>query len=402
MKPDDTLLVTVPGLNILQQEGRSVVRNDVLGTCLPCDSRAHEVLAFFRVPRLLGEFLAAGFSMADIEPALAAAAIFDLERLLESAATAPIGTPMSPKQLCSIPETPEFVVLGVRTDSGTSGEPGARNGPVVIRNEWRQFARSFTSTQERLLDLDFRRSYTGKLPTVADLGDVVTLPGEGIATIGARLEMLVSFALGFDTRLVLLGGDHSLTHWSLQAMLRKYSGLGVIHFDAHHDLFPTMKPNMSYVTHYNPFTAALRDPRLHCLRQIGLRMIETARPAALTFDRRLSYVSAREIQTMPPHQVFAELPPDLPYYLSFDIDCLSPDIAPETGAPVAGGLTYYQALELIDYAARNFDLVGFDLVEVAGTAHDASRAGKIAARLALQILLGRTPCEPLTSYLRKE
>ena len=59
---------------------------------------------------------------------------------------------------------------------------------------------------------------------------------------------------------------------------------------------------------------------------------------------------------MTPSEVFKGLP-NIPYYLSFDIDCLSPNVTADTGTPLIGGLTYYQALSLMDYASKNLDKV---------------------------------------------
>lgn len=404
--PEDRFLVTPPVLDIQERDGLTIVKNVVLGTSLRCDSRSREVLEFFRSPRKLSDCLAAGYLPREIDSVVDAAVVMDVEQLLRTPVTNSIGKVLSFEEFLADPAAVEFAVLGVPTDAGTSGEPGARNGPALIRSEFCCFPLPLhaAAVADRaagaaaLVDLEFRRSYAGALPVVADLGNVVTLAGEGIATIGARLEMFVSLVHRHGVRLALLGGDHSITHWILRAMLQQHSALGVLHFDAHHDLVPPLHPGANYVSHFNPFRAALRSPALKRLHQIGLRTVEMVWSPSVPVDERLSYVSAREVQAMTPEEVFAGIPRDLPYYLSFDIDCVSPDVAPETGTPVPGGLGYYQALELIDFAARNFDLVGFDLVEVAGNAHDSNRAGRIAARLVLQTILGRAAFEPLTSY----
>ncbi|MDP3436951.1 MAG: arginase family protein, partial [Bacteroidales bacterium] len=53
-------------------------------------------------------------------------------------------------------------------------------------------------------------------------------------------------------------------------------------------------------------------------------------------------------------------------YITFDIDGLSPDLCPNTGTPVPGGLTFRE----VDYllyllAISNRRIIGFDLCEVA-------------------------------------
>jgi arginase family enzyme len=61
--------------------------------------------------------------------------------------------------------------------------------------------------------------------------------------------------------------------------------------------------------------------------------------------------------------VFEHLPHDIPYYLSFDMDVLDPSVALETGVPVPGGLSFHQAVLLLDHASRSLSLIGADIVD---------------------------------------
>ena len=61
------------------------------------------------------------------------------------------------------------------------------------------------------------------------------------------------------------------------------------------------------------------------------------------------------------------IPHDFPknIFITFDVDGLDPSIIPDTGTPVAGGLTWYQSLNLAKKALENRKLIGFDVVELA-------------------------------------
>ena len=53
-------------------------------------------------------------------------------------------------------------------------------------------------------------------------------------------------------------------------------------------------------------------------------------------------------------------------YISFDIDGLTPDLCPNTGTPVPGGLDFNKAMHLLHVLHRSGKtIVGFDLCEVA-------------------------------------
>ena len=68
--------------------------------------------------------------------------------------------------------------------------------------------------------------------------------------------------------------------------------------------------------------------------------------------------------------------------MSFDIDGLSPDLCPNTGTPVPGGLSFEQAnflLKALVHSGRR--IIGFDLNEVAQTDPSQEWDGNIGARL---------------------
>ena len=51
-------------------------------------------------------------------------------------------------------------------------------------------------------------------------------------------------------------------------------------------------------------------------------------------------------------------------YLSFDVDGLDVSIMPATGTPEPGGLSYDQALDLMEAVSREKNLVAADFVEL--------------------------------------
>jgi agmatinase len=76
-------------------------------------------------------------------------------------------------------------------------------------------------------------------------------------------------------------------------------------------------------------------------------------------------------------QIIAQLPEKI--VISFDIDGLDPTLCPNTGTPVPGGLSFAQALYLLNRAAETKQLIGFDMVEVAPGEDDWN--GNVGARL---------------------
>ena len=73
------------------------------------------------------------------------------------------------------------------------------------------------------------------------------------------------------------------------------------------------------------------------------------------------------------------------FYLSFDIDVMDPAFAPGTGTPQIGGVTSFQALQLIR-TLKEIDFVGCDLVEVSPPYDSAGITSLLAANLIFEIL----------------
>ena len=81
------------------------------------------------------------------------------------------------------------------------------------------------------------------------------------------------------------------------------------------------------------------------------------------------------------------LPPDFPekVYITFDIDGLDSSLVPATGTPVPGGLSWYQAVWMIEAILESRICIGFDLVELAPMAN-LHGPNFTAAQLVYQIM----------------
>ena len=72
-------------------------------------------------------------------------------------------------------------------------------------------------------------------------------------------------------------------------------------------------------------------------------------------------------------------------YISFDMDGLDPAYAPGTGTPVPGGMTSYEALDLVR-ATIGFDMVGMDIVEISPEHDPSGNTALLAATVLTEML----------------
>ncbi|MFD0330648.1 arginase family protein [Streptacidiphilus monticola] len=102
------------------------------------------------------------------------------------------------------------------------------------------------------------------------------------------------------------------------------------------------------------------DQRVVRVVQIGMRQLVAAAPQG---DPKLvrwagsSAVGRAE-------DVLAVLPPEVPCYVTVDLDVLDPKELPSTGTPLPGGLTLADTVALLEELCRRREVVGLDLVEL--------------------------------------
>ncbi|MEZ4573138.1 MAG: arginase family protein [Thermomicrobiales bacterium] len=124
------------------------------------------------------------------------------------------------------------------------------------------------------------------------------------------------------------------------------------------------------------------------MAQIGLRAVGSARQAE--FDAAVDYgsllVTARELHRDGVDAVLERIPDGAQYYITFDADALGSVDRPGVGAPGFGGVSYYQATDLLRGIARKGRVVGFDFVEVVPSLDTNDMTSLLAARLTLNMI----------------
>ncbi|KDN21040.1 agmatinase [Amycolatopsis rifamycinica] len=267
-------------------------------------------------------------------------------------------------------ERADVAVVGVPFDSGVSYRPGARFGPAAVREA------------SRLL-----RPYHPELDVspfaekqVVDAGDIAVNPfaiGEAIETLQQEADALQATG----TRLVTVGGDHTIALPLLRAAARQHGPVALLHFDAHLDTWDTYFGEP--YTHGTPFRRASEEGLLDtsALSHVGTRGPLYGK-RDLEEDRRLGFgiVTSGDVMRRGVAETVDALRQrigDRPLYVSVDIDVLDPAHAPGTGTPEAGGLTSRELLEILR-GLRDLNLVGADVVELA-PAYDHAEITAIAA-----------------------
>lgn len=258
----------------------------------------------------------------------------------------------------------DVAISGIPFDSATSNRSGARLGPRGVR-----------AASSMVAELD-------GFPWGFDPFDIIEAVDYGDCQFDFgyqhhAVEVIESHAdaiLATGTTMLTFGGDHFVTYPLLKAHAKVHGPLAIIHFDAHSD---TWDDDGERLDHGSMFLRAAREGIVDPSRsiQIGIRTVNneshgyTIRGAPWVHDNGPAAVVDEIRSVVGDHKA----------YITFDIDCLDPAFAPGTGTPVPGGLSTAQALAILRSLAE-FNLVGFDVVEVA-PAYDHAEITALAAAM---------------------
>ena len=159
-----------------------------------------------------------------------------------------------------------------------------------------------------------------------------------------------------------LGGEHSITPGCIKPFAKKYKNICILHFDAHADL------RNSYNNEKYSHASAIRrclDNKNISLISFGIRNISKEEiPYLKKNSKRIDIFWAKDKKKWDLKR-FKNLIRKKNVYLTFDVDGFDSSLMPATGTPEPGGLFWDETLEIIKIAAKNSNIVGADINELA-------------------------------------
>ena len=191
------------------------------------------------------------------------------------------------------------------------------------------------------------------------------------------IEQITNFFKVIDdanTRPVSIGGDHSITGGIIQGLAKgtitKGEQVCFLHLDAHTDVFTKVDHFLGAEKSAAHWGAYLPDQGMvdpsHSI-QIGLRghprTVDWLQPS---YDYGYNVITMMEYRQRGSIEVIQEIKTvlkDRPIYITFDLDCLDPSVAPAVAnlEPGSTGFSMDEAVELI-HAVRGMNIIGGDVV----------------------------------------
>lgn len=186
----------------------------------------------------------------------------------------------------------------------------------------------------------------------------------------------------------VVGGDHSVSIGLIRALAKNHE-FGILQIDAHADLRKDYEGFTN--SHASVMRNALAVNGVSEIVQVGIREIcpeeeefMAAHPQKIKtyFDHDLHHQLYEGVSWSSICEKIAEsLPENI--YITFDVDGLEPACCPGTGTPVPGGLSYNQALFLLETVLRKGKrILGADLVETGPGSLDGIVSCRLLYRMA--------------------
>lgn len=273
-----------------------------------------------------------------------------------------------------------FALVGYPDDEGirlNGGRPGAALGPQKIR----EFLYKMTPYLKS-------RAIVSKAYDLGNIPAALSLDEKHQLGHSLILELQKE-----NTRTLSFGGGHDYGYSDAAGFLAAWADKGVkplvINIDAHLDVRPNQK-NGSIVNHSGtPFYRLLNEyPNQFHFVEIGLQPQCNSnfhwdwalqKGAQLFTATDLFHSQWKSLYDL---KLWAELKPETPVFISFDIDALASSIAPGCSQSWSTGLGIQECLDFLGWIYKSFEAKGLGIYEVSPPLDIDNQTSKTAALLA--------------------
>jgi len=251
-------------------------------------------------------------------------------------------------------------------------------GPAAIRAGGAQYAANLAH-----MNFDLGGPVLPAGAIAVDLGDLPQVDGDGPGN-RERIKAAVQAVLARGGVPLLLGGDDSVPI----PMIEAFAGrpVTILQIDAHVDWRQEVEGEPLGLS--STMRRASEMAHVERIVQVGQRGIGSARPGDVVDATAwgVTFVPAREVAREGLARALAAIPEGAEIVVCLDCDALDPAIMPGVIGRTAGGLSYWDTVELIAGAAAKGRIVAFDMVEFMPERDIDGQGALVAAQLLAAVL----------------
>ncbi|WXG42499.1 MAG: agmatinase [Promethearchaeati archaeon SRVP18_Atabeyarchaeia-1] len=267
-------------------------------------------------------------------------------------------------------EDSQFIVFGVPFDGTSSYKPGSRFGPSAIREASCNIETFSLRTMEDIEHLK-----------ICDIGDLWVIHGN-LQETNKNVERLTSEIIKSRKIPIMLGGEHSVTYGAVKALGKDTT---VVQFDAHMDLRNDyLGEKWSHASVMRRISEEVGVPHII---EVGTRA-PSKEEYVFAKENKLSFLTSETVNSNwrePAEKIKKLLQASPKIYLTIDIDCLDPSVAPGVGNPEPEGISLTALINIIQGIVSP-RVKGFDVVEVSPPNDPSGITSVAAAKLTFELI----------------
>jgi agmatinase len=184
---------------------------------------------------------------------------------------------------------------------------------------------------------------------------------------------------------ITIGGDHSITTLILKAIHEALEGdkVSLLYFDAHPDFVSSTRDyygsvitdSLDYINFTKSILIGTRAAELEELENASKQKLEIITPIDI-IEFGINATVKKIISKCGSSKV----------YLSIDLDCMDPGVAPGVSVPAPGGLFPIDLIYMIKQITENLHIVGMDIVELSPDYDLNQNTANHAARILMETI----------------
>ncbi len=218
-----------------------------------------------------------------------------------------------------------------------------------------------------------------------DAGDLPQDPQDAAGN-RARIFGAVNQVLDAGAVPILIGGDDSLPIPMLEAFGARDQSFTILQIDAHIDWRDVVQGENLGLS--STMRRASEMAHIGQIIQVGQRGLGSARVSDMqdAMDWGVEFVPGGEVARFGVGRAVDLIPRGAEVIICLDVDALDPAVMPAVIGRTAGGLSYWQLLELIAGVAEKAHIAGFDMVELMPERDIDGQGALLAAQILASVL----------------
>lgn len=184
---------------------------------------------------------------------------------------------------------------------------------------------------------------------------------------------------------ITIGGDHSITTLILQAIYDTFEGekISLLYFDAHPDFVSSTRnyygsvitDSSGYINFTKSILIGTRAAEMEELKNASKQKLEIITPIDI-IEFGINATVKKIIAKCGSNKV----------YMSIDLDCMDPGVAPGVSVPAPGGLFPLDLIYMIKRISENLQILGMDIVELSPDYDLNQNTANHAARILMETI----------------